>query len=357
MSDTRLPSKILLVLGMHRSGSSALTRSLSLLGYGLPKTLIKDNTSNRRGHWESQPLARLNDNYLKQADLVWSDWVSGHLARMRVADRDAFQEDLLSLIGDEFAAGQPAVIKDPRICRLIPSYRAAFSERVPMQAVVVIRNPLEVIASLVRRNNMTESNAGLLWLRYMLDAVVDSDGLPRAFIAYDQLVDDPATALKGIEKALDASFPAPIDHVLPEIEGLLSKGLQNHDHSSEEVIHHDLTHGWISDTYAALRLLTRDATASEPLESIARVKKQTRMAEPMLGYIVKAYDDQLRELRRRASSLSASVDLKTEQVRLLRDALNERDEKIERMRQKKLDAPVKLARKGLRRLFSSQKAT
>ena len=60
MIERPLPSRIVLVPGMHRSGSSAVARVLGLLGHELPRTLIKDNASNRRGHWESEPVVRLN---------------------------------------------------------------------------------------------------------------------------------------------------------------------------------------------------------------------------------------------------------------------------------------------------------
>lgn len=325
MPDNALPSRILLVLGMHRSGSSALTRAISLLGHALPKTLIKDNRSNRRGHWESQPLARLDDAYLAQAGLVWSDWTTGTLGRIRASDRRDFVEDLRALVADEFSSDRPAVIKEPRICRLVPQFREAFEDHLPLQAIIAIRNPLEVIASLVRRNNMTEANAGLLWLRYMLDAVSGSDGLPRAFIAYDHMIDDPIGAIGNVEKALGTSFPVPIDHVADEICGFLSGNLRNHSQSSEDVVHHDLTAGWISDTYAALRVLTRDPTATEPLEIIVKVQGEFDAAEAMLGFIVGTYDAELNELRRRTAALGASVDLKAEQIRLLRESADAGD--------------------------------
>ncbi|MEM7238622.1 MAG: hypothetical protein AAF501_12485, partial [Pseudomonadota bacterium] len=325
MSEHGLPSEVLLVLGMHRSGSSALTRVISLLGYSLPKTLIKDNASNRRGHWESQPLARLDDAYLGEAGLVWSDWTSGTLVRMQAAAMRDFEQDLRSLIADEFPAGQPAVIKEPRLCRFVPRIRAALGPDVPTRAIIITRNPLEVIASLMRRNNLTEANAGLLWLRYMLDAVSGSEGLPRAFVAYDQLIADPLTTLSGVERVLGSPYPITLDHVASEVSGFLNGTLQNHASSAEDVVHHDLTGGWISDAYAALRVLTNDPQAPEPLATLARVQREFDLAEPMLGYIVASYDQELDELRRRTAALGASVELKTEQVRILRDAAEEDD--------------------------------
>ena len=48
--------RALMVLGMHRSGTSALTRIFSLLGADLPKNLMPPSPANKTGYWESQDL-------------------------------------------------------------------------------------------------------------------------------------------------------------------------------------------------------------------------------------------------------------------------------------------------------------
>ncbi|MEO0426581.1 MAG: hypothetical protein AAF160_03970 [Pseudomonadota bacterium] len=323
IEDSALPSSLVLVLGMHRSGSSAVARVMSLLGHSLPKTLIPSNASNRRGHWESQPIARLNDNFMHDADLVWSDWGSGLLPRIRSARLRDFEADLVAHVASEFAAGQPAVLKEPRICRLVPQYRAAFERRLPLSVVIPVRNPLEVIASLVQRNNLTEANAALLWLRYTLDATVGSEGLPRSFIAYDRLLTDPEAALQHAEAALPAPFPVSVAAALPDIRGFLDSGLRTHSRTAEDVLHNDLTRGWISDAYAALRILAHDPTAARPHDTLARLYREFAAAEPMLHHIIRSYDQTQAALERQLEALSAGLELKKRQVQNLRLALEE----------------------------------
>lgn len=321
MTDAVFPSQIVLVLGMHRSGSSTVTRALNLLGYALPKTLIKGNASNRRGHWESQPVARLNDRYLNKANLTWADWVQGKLKTVSAEDQSNFQQDIRAIVADEFPDGQPAVLKEPRICRLVPQYRAALENQVPITAVITIRNPLEVSASLVKRNGLSEANASLLWLRTMVDAVVDSEGLPRAFIAYEDCISNPISAFDSVSGHSQLSYPNDLSTVAPEIEEFLSVSLRNHTHTPEDVLHNDLTNGWISDVYQALLLLKSDPNAPKALETITRVRSELDKATPMLGYILGDYDRECSELRRRVASLTAALDLKTEQVSLLREQI------------------------------------
>src|SRR5262245_64476851 len=71
-----LPKTALVVAGMHRSGTSALTRVLSLLGCDLPKTLMAGAASNETGHWESQAVADFNDELLESAGSSWHDWLA-----------------------------------------------------------------------------------------------------------------------------------------------------------------------------------------------------------------------------------------------------------------------------------------
>src|SRR5690242_13889401 len=67
-------SRCLLVLGMHRSGTSAITRVFSLLGADLPKNLMPAAAFNQAGHWESNDLAAIHDKLLASAGSTWHDW-------------------------------------------------------------------------------------------------------------------------------------------------------------------------------------------------------------------------------------------------------------------------------------------
>ena len=60
--------KGIVVFGMHRSGTSTLTRILSIAGARLPKNLMSATASNERGHWESQSIADYNHRVLAALD-------------------------------------------------------------------------------------------------------------------------------------------------------------------------------------------------------------------------------------------------------------------------------------------------
>ncbi len=346
MWEQQRPSEILCILGMHRSGSSALTRVMSLLGYGLPKTLIKDNASNRRGHWECRPIVQLNDAYLQDADLVWSDWQAGQLARMPASRKRDFENDLRAIISDEFVPDRPAVLKDPRMCRLMSQYRDAMQDSVPAKAIVILRNPLEIIASLAQRNDMSQVDAGLLWLRHAVDAVQGSRGMDRAFVTYDQLTRDPGGSIAAMAAALGRDFPVGYDHVKADIDSFLSPDLRSHAHSAEDVLHNDLTHGWISDVYQAGRVLCRDPDHAGALATIDDVATQFNASGRMLGYVARTLTQDAEAAERKAAALTANAELRKSQVEALRQHVEEAETRAA-FEQDKAQADLAAAKQAL----------
>ena len=57
----------ILICGMHRTGTSALTRVLSLLGAALPRNIYPPGTGNELGHWEPRDVVKLHDEMLNAA--------------------------------------------------------------------------------------------------------------------------------------------------------------------------------------------------------------------------------------------------------------------------------------------------
>ena len=92
----------ILVLGMHRSGTSALTRVINLLGFGLPKTLIPASQYNERGFWETPVLVDFHDRVLESAGSCWHDWSKFNPNWYDSPVSNQFREELKSIITSEF---------------------------------------------------------------------------------------------------------------------------------------------------------------------------------------------------------------------------------------------------------------
>ena len=253
----------LLVLGMHRSGTSAFTRILNLMGAELPKQLVGALPGNEAGHWEPERLVVLHDQMLAEAGSSWRDLRPLDLAELST-DRLAYYKSMIrSIIGDEFGDAHVFVLKDPRICRFIPIYRAALTELgVRIEPFIMIRNPLEVSASLLARDKMSNSYSLLLWLRHCLDAEKHTRDMHRVFISYDQIVNDIDFVIARLHESMFPylSISSTLQSTVTNVRQFIRRDLRHHVSSSNDLDQNPLTKTWIKDMYLSLSelLTTRD---------------------------------------------------------------------------------------------------
>ena len=144
-----------LVLGMHRSGSSAITRMLSLLGCALPATPMPVAFDNPVGHWESQRVADFNDEILNLAGTQWDDWLPVNARLSETLIWPQLVARGRKLLRGEIGDAPLFVLKDPRICKLANFWLEVLAaEAVDAAIVIPLRNPLEVARSLSVRNGI-----------------------------------------------------------------------------------------------------------------------------------------------------------------------------------------------------------
>ena len=120
--------KGILVLGMHRSGTSAFTRVLNLLGCALPDNLIGAGDGNDTGHWEAVSVVSLNDQIFMSAGSRWDDWGPLNDDWRQSSLRDEMLQKAVTLIEEHVDLGSLFAIKDPRLCRLADVWLAAMEE-------------------------------------------------------------------------------------------------------------------------------------------------------------------------------------------------------------------------------------
>ncbi|RFB76495.1 glycosyltransferase [Methylovirgula sp. 4M-Z18] len=267
------------VLGMHRSGTSALTRMLSLLGASLPRRLLLAGAGNELGHWEPEAAVALHDRLLTAAgtstnglDIPPESWFS-------TAAAEAFLEPMRALIGADFDDAPLFVLKDPRSALVFPLWRRVLAELgIDCRPVILSRNPLEAAASLVARQKTLEpeqswtlDRAGLLWLRTMLAAEHHTRGAVRAFCTYSDLFGDWRSVAARLGQELSLVWPRPLAEAAPEIDSFLDA---RHRHQSADQV--PTTRGgvwssWIGPAFEALRHTgARREPDTAVLDAIAR---------------------------------------------------------------------------------------
>jgi GT2 family glycosyltransferase/glycosyltransferase involved in cell wall biosynthesis len=194
-------SRGFLVLGMHRSGTSVLARLLAAAGASPGERLVPGSHGNEDGHWEDAFAVETNERLLSALGYRWDDprpfprdWMQGEAAAEARSRIRGYLRSSLSL--------HPLwAIKDPRMCRVAELWLSAFADEGFTPSVLLLgRHPQEIAGSLAVRDGMANGKAMLLWLRHALDAERASRGLPRVFLGYDQLLADPADAMRRIAR-------------------------------------------------------------------------------------------------------------------------------------------------------------
>lgn len=225
-------ARCILVLGMHRSGTSALAGVLTHLGATQPNTLMEPHASNPKGFFESVRVRDFNDALLAAAGSNWKDWRPIPQDWFSSAEAQALQEAACAVLDDEYGTSKLFALKDPRICRLLPFWRTVLEKRgTTLLPLLTHRNPKEVAGSLADRYNFHPSFTHLLWLRHLLAAEAASRGLKRHFTSYDLLLNDVAAETKKIARSFD--LPLPDDQAVHEMGDFLSSDLRNHRASAE----------------------------------------------------------------------------------------------------------------------------
>lgn len=219
----------ILVLGAGRSGTSALTRILSLLGADLATNLFEPKADNPTGFWESRDHVALNDELLRKLKLRWDLPLKARWDLLDTASSVRYRDRIVELLRRDFESSCLFVVKDPRLCRVLPIWRSALEQfDAQPRCVIIVRHPLEVAASLARRGLMPLHSGILLWLRSVLEAECESRNLNRLFVTYEQLLNDWRAVALRISQALNLEWPRDAAEVASEIDAFLQRGMRHH---------------------------------------------------------------------------------------------------------------------------------
>lgn len=225
----------ILVLGMHRSGTSALTRTIALCGSGLPATLFPAVPGdNDAGYWESSRVIDFHQWLLWHLGTGMLDPAIPNPRWYASPDADDVARRLAALVAEEWGEHPTWVIKEPRLCRLLPLWRRVLEQcGRSVVAVHCLREPGEVAASLARRDTFPRRMAELLWFEHVAMAERDTRDLPRTFLAYDDLLADWRGTLERVARLLPIGTLR-LDAAAPSVAGFLDPALRRHrgDHEA-----------------------------------------------------------------------------------------------------------------------------
>jgi hypothetical protein len=251
------------VLGMHRSGTSAIAGTAVRLGLAAPATMLPPSADNPGGFYESVEVTNLNQWLLRQAGCGWYDCLQFDADRLSDTTRAAAADMIRAVLRQEFADAPAVVLKDPRLCLTLPVWLPALrAAGMDVAVLLAIRHPAEALRSLSLRDQVPETEAAAVWLHYALEAERVSRSLPRAVLSYDDLLNDWRGCMARAAQAAGIVWPAGIGAVRPDIDAFVSRSLRHHVAAREEASVGPLSiRGLIDLVWSAQRQL-RDDPAS-----------------------------------------------------------------------------------------------
>lgn len=209
---------MIVVLGMHRSGTSAVTRALGALGAELGPNLTPAGADNPRGFFEDADIHALNLALLRTLGHDW-DTVTPVLPEdLARPGLEPFRRHARALLARRLGP-RPFAFKDPRVCRLLPFWKQVFARMdLEPQYVLVSRHPQAVAGSLARRDGFLAEKSYLLWLGHMFAALRHTTGAARAAVSFEALLDAPADEMTRLAEALGLEASAGAVRVIePEL--------------------------------------------------------------------------------------------------------------------------------------------
>jgi len=216
----------LVVLGMHRSGTSLLSGLLVKgLSYVVPGKVMVANNGNQYGYFENDNVAFQNDVWLNEQSMHWNklnirtdekdsrvivggfdpnfSCITDYCAKAKHKKLNYFQNRKRALL-DFNNSTLPWLLKDPRLCitlsMWLPSLKGA-----PPAVLFTFRNPLEVAKSLARRkiNNVKLLSNGMkLWIWYNRLSLLNSQSLCRVVTSNEAVIRDPVSEISRINEEL-----------------------------------------------------------------------------------------------------------------------------------------------------------
>lgn len=226
---------VVVVLGMHRSGTSAITKGLNLLGVSLGDNLMPPKEGeNDKGFWEDLDIYRLNEAILDELGLSWDAMSNLFFHDLGSDVYKKYKAQAVELIKEKLDKVDSFGIKDPRITILLPFWKTVFSDLgLDQKFLIVIRNPKSVADSLKKRNKFEVEKSLNLWMLSVVNSVNYTQGLTNVIVDYDDFMDFPEENLYRIATHLGLTAPdIESEEYAQYIEDFLSSELRHNRVSS-----------------------------------------------------------------------------------------------------------------------------
>lgn len=333
--------RIVVVLGMHRSGTSAVTRALPVMGVELGDHLMPAaEGNNKKGFWEDMDVVAINIELLACLGRDWST-----LEPILDFEWDQPAVDLLrlravQLLRQRLSSTKLYGFKDPRTARLLPFWKSVFTAlNVEVGYIVACRHPMSVVNSLEKRDFFSREKCYLLWFEHMLESTLHAIGGSYVMVDYDLLLENPERELARVSDALYLEF-SPEGELFAEYKSqFLEQDLRHHQFEHSDFAFDRYAPPQVIELYGVLHDLASGRVADDSVLAgvIVRLKDVLSRNHTALRYAslceakVRGLEEQVEEiakLENQVVSLNSQVVTLNSQVVTLDSHVDDLNRKI-----------------------------
>ena len=198
--------RIYVILGMHRSGTSALTLGLNILGIDIGNKLLPPGPDNPKGYGEDIDILNLNEEMLDHLGLKWNSLGFIKDLDIEILLRNYFFKGV-DLFKGKISNHINFGFKDPRTAKLLPFWNKVFEYcNLDPFFIITSRNPISISASLQKRNNIDEAISFILYYEHVIYSLIHTKNYKRILLDYDEVLKEPDVIFKKIANKFNLSI-------------------------------------------------------------------------------------------------------------------------------------------------------
>lgn len=333
-------NKLVVVLGMHRSGTSAITRGLQVMGVSLGDRMMPPvEGDNAKGYWEDTDLNALNIEMLSAIDSAWCHLASIEASDVEILRKQDFLLRAVELLRQKVGSVPVFGFKDPRVAKLLPFWKEVFNHcQFDVSYLLVVRHPVSVVKSLAKRGGFEAEQSYLLWLDHVITSLIGSVGNKRVLVDYDRLMQSPDHELMRVAECTGLEIdPVELQSYKNEF---LDQDLRHTVHELNDLLLDDSCPPIVREIYAALLDVASEKIMFEDLElqnkvllwadEFERLRSPLILVDKLLTQKL-VVTQALAERDGRIASLGQALAERDAQIASLSQAVAERDGRISAM--------------------------
>ncbi|MDH5572936.1 MAG: hypothetical protein OEY89_14325, partial [Gammaproteobacteria bacterium] len=348
--DKKIKDKknIVVVLGMHRSGTSVITRGLEVLGVSLGNHLMQPvSGDNDKGYFEDVDVNAINIELLQ---LFGQDW---HVLATVTADELTGKKTAglrlraIELIRSRLQDIDCFGMKDPRLCRLLPFWESVFDYlKLNVSYVIAIRDPRSVAASLEKRGGMPYEKSYYLWLGHVLPSIMITQTTPHVVVDYDLVINNPEEQLHRIARILKLEHEISADELTEYCTSFIDAGLRHTEPNFKDIFEDPSIPIPVKTAIKILKgvALSKNSLVSKAdRNSFEFLSEQMQASEQAMSYLDHANAELMRltplisDKDRHISNLEEIIQEREARIKSISKGVTDRDDRLVEISQSVID--------------------